>query len=127
MRELIEITHQDHNGTTRQGTDMAKFLGKAKYGPEGIRGLIKDGGTARRAAAQQLIEGVGGTLEAFYFAYGDDDAYVLLDLPDATAGLAASLAVNASGAVSISITPLITPEEMDQACKKSVQYKAPRA
>ena len=106
---------------------MAKFLGKAKYGPEGIRGLIKDGGTARRAAAQQLIEGVGGTLEAFYFAYGDDDAYVLLDLPDATAALAASLAVNASGAVSISITPLITPEEMDQACKKSVQYKAPRA
>lgn len=104
---------------------MPKFMVKASYGTDGIRGLMKDGGTGRRAAVQKLIEGVGGKLEAFYFSYGDVDAYVLIDVPDASAASAISLAVNASGSVRISTVPLITPEEMDAACKKSVAYRAP--
>lgn len=106
---------------------MPKFLIKASYSPEGARGLLKEGGTARRAAVQKLVEGIGGKVEAFYFAYGQDDAYVITDVPDASTGLAISLAVNASGAVRLSTIPLITAEEMDAVCKKSVPYRAPGA
>ena len=106
---------------------MPKYMIKASYTAEGTRGLLKDGGTARRAAVQKLMESIGGKLETFYFAYGDDDAYLIIDVPDATSGLAVSLAVGASGAVRLSTTPLITPEEIDAACKKSVAYRAPGA
>ncbi len=106
---------------------MPKFLIKASYTTEGAKGPIKEGGSARRAAVQKIIEGLGGKVEAFYFAYGEDDAVVIVDLPDAASGLALSLAVNASGAVRVSTTPLITVEEMDAASKKSVAYRAPGA
>lgn len=106
---------------------MPKFLIKASYTAEGAKGLIKEGGTARRAAVVKLVEGLGGKVEAFYYAYGDSDAYIISDLPDATSGLAVSLAVNASGAVRLSTIPLITPEEIDAASKKSVAYRAPGA
>ena len=106
---------------------MPKFLIKASYSPEGARGLLKEGGTARRAAIQKLIEGIGGKVEAFYYAYGQDDAYVITDVPDAASGIALSLAVNASGAVRLSTVPLITPEEIDAAIKKSIPYRAPGA
>jgi uncharacterized protein with GYD domain len=78
---------------------MPKFMIKASYNADGTRGLIKDGGSKRRATVQKLIEGMGGKLEAFYYAYGDDDAFIIADLPDATSGLAISLSVNASGAI----------------------------
>jgi uncharacterized protein with GYD domain len=104
---------------------MAKFLIKATYNAEGAKGLIKEGGTARRAAVQKLVESQGGKLDAFYYAYGDDDALIIVDLPDATKGLAITLAVNASGAVRLTTVPLITPEEIDQAARTSVAYKAP--
>lgn len=106
---------------------MPKFLIKATYTSDGARGLLKEGGTKRRAAVQKIIEASGGKLDAFYYAYGDDDAIILADLPDATTGLAISLTVNASGAVRLSTVPLITPEEVDAASKKSVKYKAPGA
>jgi uncharacterized protein with GYD domain len=106
---------------------MAKFLVKASYTAEGAKGLIKEGGTGRRTAVQKLIESMGGKIEAFYFAYGEHDAYVITDLPDAASGLALSLGVNASGVVRLSTVPLITPEEMDTAAKKSVAYRPPGA
>ena len=106
---------------------MAKFMVKASYTAEGARGLAKEGGRGRRAAVQKAVEGLGGKLEGFYFAYGDVDAYVICDLPDAASGIAISLAVNASGAVRASTIPLITPEEMDAAAKKVTSYRAPGA
>jgi uncharacterized protein with GYD domain len=106
---------------------MAKVLVKASYTTEGVRGLQKEGGTGRRNAIKKLIEGLGGTMETFYYAYGDDDVYVICDLPNDAAGIAISLAVNASGAVRLSTVPLITPEEMDVACKQSIPYRAPGA
>ena len=106
---------------------MPKFLIKASYTDEGARGLMKDGGTKRRAVVEQLAQAAGGRVDAFYFAYGDTDVYIITDLPDAAAGLAISLAVNASGAVRLSSVPLITPEEMDAVAKRSVSYRAPGA
>lgn len=106
---------------------MPKYLIKASYTAEGAKGLMKAGGTARRAAVQKMIEGLGGKLETFYFAYGADDVFAICDLPDAVSGIAASLVINASGAVHSSTTPLITPDEVDAACKKLPEYRAPGA
>ena len=106
---------------------MPKMLIKARYNADGAKGLIKEGGSSRRATVQKLIEAMGGKMEAFYFAYGDADAYLIVDTPSATDGLALSLAVNASGAVALATIPLITVEEMDAACKKTVSYRAPGA
>ena len=106
---------------------MPKFLIKASYTSEGARGLLKEGGTARRAVVQKLVESMGGKVEAFYFAYGDADAYVLVDLPDVSSGVALSLTVNASGSVRLATIPLITAEEIDAASKKTVAYRAPGA
>jgi uncharacterized protein with GYD domain len=106
---------------------MPKFLIKVVYTAEGTKGLIKEGGTGRRAAVQKLVEGLGGKVEAFYYAYGEYDAYLIIDYPHAADGLATSLAVNASGAVRLSTVPLILPEEIDAASRKAVPYRAPGA
>lgn len=106
---------------------MPKYLIKVSYTAEGMRGLLKEGGTGRRAAVQKAMESVGGKVETFYFAYGDDDAYVIVDVPSAASGLATSMAVNASGSVRLSTIPLITPEEVDEATKASLSYRAPGA
>jgi uncharacterized protein with GYD domain len=111
----------------REEAVMPKMMVKASYNAEGTRGLMKEGGSGRRAAIKKLVEGLGGTMEAFYFAYGDADAFLIVDLPDAAVGLALSMAVNASGAVRVTSVPLITAEEMDAACQKSVAYRAPGA
>ncbi len=104
---------------------MPKYLLQVSYTAEGARGLQKDGGTKRRQAAQAAIESVGGKLESFYFAFGDVDVFVVADLPDPVAAAAASVALSASGAVRSRTTVLITPEEMDQATKRSVSYSPP--
>jgi uncharacterized protein with GYD domain len=104
---------------------MAKYLLHASYTTDGLKGLIKDGGTKRRAAAEAALKSVGGRVEAFYFAFGEHDAYVIVDVPDIVAATAAALTVNATGAVQVRTTVLITPEEVDQATKKTVQYRPP--
>ena len=104
---------------------MAKYLWQASYTAEGARGLLKDGGSKRRQAAEEAIKAVGGRLEAFYFAFGDCDAYVIADIPDNVSVAAAAMAVNASGAVAVKTTVLLTAEEVDQATKKKVAYRAP--
>jgi uncharacterized protein with GYD domain len=106
---------------------MPKFLITGSYTAEGARGLMKEGGSGRRAAVQKALDGVGGKLEAFYFAFGRDDAYVIVDVPDNASVIAVSLAVNASGVVRVNTTPLISPDDLDAASKKSVGYRAPGA
>jgi uncharacterized protein with GYD domain len=106
---------------------MPKMMIKVAYNADGTKGLMKEGGTGRRAVVQKLVEGAGGKVESFYYAYGEHDAYLIVDMPDATSGLAISLAVNASGMVRLQTIPLITPEEIDAASKKAVAYRAPGA
>jgi len=106
---------------------MAKFLWQVSYTAPGAQGLQKDGGSVRRAAVQRLIEQAGGKLEAFYFALGESDVYVIAELPDTTTAAAISVAVNGIGAAHLRTVPLVTPEEMDLAVKKSVDYRAPGA
>jgi uncharacterized protein with GYD domain len=104
---------------------MPKYMLEVSYTLEGARGLLKDGGTKRRQAAQALAQSLGGTVESFYYAFGDADALVIVDLPDAASAAAASLALATSGAVTGKTIVLFTPEEMDAATKKSSSYTPP--
>jgi len=106
---------------------MAKYLITASYSAEGTKGLLKDGGSNRKDAVAKMIEDMGGTLESFYFAFGDRDAFVIADLPNEIAAAAIGLRINASGLVGVSTTALLTPEQVDAACDKAttLAYKAP--
>ena len=106
---------------------MAKYLVKGSYTAEGTKGLLKEGGSKRKAQVNAMVEGLGGTVESFYYALGATDVYVIVDIPDSVSAVAVSLAVNSTGAVELSTTPLFTVEEMDEACAKTVSYRAPGA
>ena len=104
---------------------MPKFLIRATYNSDGARGLLKEGGTKRRAAVQKIIEAAGGKLEAFYYGFGETDLFMIVDLPDHVAAAAASLIVVASGAGSWRTTVLLSAEEMDRVPKSGGSYRAP--
>ena len=104
---------------------MPKYLLQASYTAEGAKGLLKDGGSKRRAAAKTLVESLGGKIDCFYFAFGKTDVFAVVDLPDSVSAAAASLTIGASGAVAGRVTVLLTPEEIDQAAKKSTKYTPP--
>lgn len=102
---------------------MPRYLITANYTAEGTKGLLVEGGSGRKASIEKALQGMGGTLEAMYYAYGDADVILIADLPDAVSGIALSLAANASGTVNVKTTPLITVAELDAACKKSVAFR----
>jgi uncharacterized protein with GYD domain len=106
---------------------MPKFLIEASYSVEGVKGVKAKGGSSRRDAVAAVADSVGGTLESFYFAFGDRDAYVVVDLPDNEAAAAVALTVNAAGGATAKTTVLLTPEEVDAAAQRSVEYRAPGA
>ena len=101
---------------------MPKYLVQASYTSEGAKSFVRDGGSGRRAAMAQTIESVGGKLEAMYFAFGDVDVYIIIDLPDNISAAAIWLAANRSGSVTSKTVVLLTPEEMDQVSKKAIQF-----
>jgi uncharacterized protein with GYD domain len=104
---------------------MPKYLMEASYTAEGAKGLAKEGGSSRRKTVEDMVKGMQGRLEAFYYAFGGSDVYLIVDLPDAATAAALSLAVNQSGAVQLKTIVLMTVEEMDQAAKKTVAYRPP--
>jgi len=104
---------------------MSKYLFQGSYTEQGLKGLLKEGGSKRREAVEQLVKGMGGTLEVFYYAFGGDDFFIVADLPDSVDATAISLMVNATGAVKTRTTVLIAPEEVDQATERSVNYRPP--
>lgn len=107
---------------------MAKYLLKVSYSAEGLKGVMKEGGTSRVKAVERALAGVGGSLESFYFAFGSDDVYVVVDVPDNTAALAMAATVASSGAVSSYETVvLLSPSDVDEAMKVSVDYVPPGA
>ncbi len=104
---------------------MPKYLVQANYVGEGLKGVLKEGGSSRRAAVEKLYASVGGKVEAFYFAFGDTDVFIIGDVPDNVSAAALSLTVNAAGAATVKITVLLTPEEIDAAAKKTPNYRPP--
>ena len=104
---------------------MPKYLLKANYTTQGIAGIASKGGTARRDIVGSMVEGVGGSLECFYFAWGDVDAYVIADVPSDEVMASIALSVNQSGAATISTVTLLTPEQVDAAAESIPGYTPP--
>jgi uncharacterized protein with GYD domain len=104
---------------------MARYLIQGSYTAEGLRGLMKDGGTARRKAVEQLVASLGGIVEAMYFAFGEDDFVILVEGTDNITQAAGNMMVAASGAAKVRTTVLLTPEEIDLAAKKGGAYRPP--
>jgi uncharacterized protein with GYD domain len=104
---------------------MPKYLFQASYTAQGVAGIRQGGGSSRVDAITATVEGVGGRVESVYFSFGDDDLIAVFDLPNNEAATAISLTVNATGAVSVKTTVLITPEELDAAARLSVDYRPP--
>jgi len=104
---------------------MAKYLAYGNFVGDGLKGLVKEGGSGRVAAVKKLFESVGGTLECYYYAFGEYDYFIIADLPDNISAASVSITVSASGFVTNNIAVLMTPEEMDQVAKKSPTYRGP--
>jgi uncharacterized protein with GYD domain len=104
---------------------MPKFLWRGSYSIDGAKGLIEDGATKRRADAEKALASVGGKLEALYWAFGEDDVYGIVDFPDNVTAGAVSLATAAAGVVRVKTVVLMTAEEVDEATRKSHDYRAP--
>lgn len=106
---------------------MAKYLIRGNYVGDGVAGLLKEGGTKRQEAATAAIESVGGSMDCMYYAFGDTDVFAICDFPDQASATACSLMINASGAVTVSTNPLMTPADVDEAAKKAPSYRPPGA
>lgn len=104
---------------------MPKYLIAANYTAEGARGLLKEGGTKRVRAVEQAFKAVGGKVESFHYAFGENDVYVIGDFPSNVNAAAASLAVNSTGLATTRTTVLLTAREIDAATKKSITYRGP--
>ena len=104
---------------------MAKYMIQASYVGEGLKGLLKEGGSKRRETVAQVIEAMGGKLESFYYAFGDYDVVGFADMPDNVSAVAFSMMVNASGMINAKTTVLLAPEDIDQATSKVVEYRPP--
>ena len=104
---------------------MSKYLIRANYVGDGIKGLLSEGGSRRHDAAKAAVESVGGKLDCMYYTFGDTDVYAIADLPDQASATAVSLLINSSGAVTLNLVPLMTPEDVDAAAAKSPTYRAP--
>lgn len=104
---------------------MAKYLWSVNYTQQGIQGLLAEGGTSRFHTVKQIVEKAGGKLESFYYAFGEYDGFLIVDLPDPITASAIALTVAAAGAAKIQTTVLITPADVDEVMKKKIDYRAP--
>jgi len=104
---------------------LPKYLFYGSYTTEGYQGLMKEGGSSRIEVSKLALGSVGGSLESFYYSNGEQDFYIIVNLPDHVVSTAVTLIGNASGTFRIRAVPLLTPEEMDQAIKMKVDFRPP--
>jgi uncharacterized protein with GYD domain len=104
---------------------MPRFLLIADYTAQGAQGLMSAGGSARKTAVEKTVSGLGGRLETFDFAFGGDDVYTILDMPDEESMAALALTVRGTGAVDVRTVVLLTPEQLDRASQLRPDYAAP--
>ena len=106
---------------------MPRYLFVGNYSPQGSKGVLAAGGTSRRAVIEKMVADLGGRVETFDFAFGSDDVYTIVELPDARTATAIALTVNGSGAISLRTVVLMTPEEVDAAGQVQPNYQPPTA
>ena len=104
---------------------MAKYLYRLQYTKAGLEGTVKEGFKRREAFFRSTVKGLGGTTEAAYWAYGEDDIFIVVDLPDSPTATGLSLALALTGSFRVTTTPLLTAADMDAGSKKRPSYRAP--
>lgn len=104
---------------------MPKYLFYGSYTPEGYQGLMREGGSIRIEVSKTALQSVGGSLESFHYSNGEQDFYIIVNLPSYVVATAVTLVGNASGTFRIRAVPLLTPEEMDAAVKMKVDFRPP--
>ncbi len=104
---------------------MAKYLLEVSYTSDGMKGVVKEGGTSRRTMVEKLASNMGGSIESFHFAFGETDAYVIAEFPSEVDAAAVAMTVNAVGAATVRTIALLTPEQIDEATQKTVDYRPP--
>jgi uncharacterized protein with GYD domain len=104
---------------------MPKYLMQARYTTEGLHGLLSDSAAGRRSDVQAAVRALGGTVESFYYTFGDDDAIVIVDLPSNITAAALTFKVSGAGGVRVRTTPLLTVEDVDKALDIKTTYRAP--
>jgi len=105
---------------------MPKYMIVATYSPEGIKGVLREGGSARRSLIADIAKNLGGSLESFY-AFGEDDVYSVVDLPDNKTAAAMAMNISAAGTVRAVVKVLLTPEEIDKSARTEMWYRPPGA
>ena len=103
---------------------MAKYMVTGSYTAEGLKGLLKEGGSGRRKAVETAVKSMGGHLEAYYFSFGDNDVVTIVDVPDNVTAAALAIGISSTGTVGTKTTVLLTAEEIDQAAKKTLSFRA---
>lgn len=106
---------------------MPKYLISANYTAQGMEGVRTAGAKSRVDAVSTMLEAMGGRLESFHFAFGDTDVFAIAEVPDDEAAAAVAMTINSSGAVSVRTTKLLTIEQVDEALRRTVEYKPPGA
>lgn len=104
---------------------MSKYLITGSYTADGVKGLMAEGGSKRRDAATAAVESVGGSMDVMYYSFGDADVVGICDFPDGASAAAVSMMINSTGMVNVSLSPLLTVEEIDAAASKTPAYRAP--
>ena len=104
---------------------MAKYLWEVSYTSDGMKGVLKEGGTSRRTMVEKLASSMGGTIESFHFAFGENDAYIIAEFPGDVDAAAVAMTVGAAGAATVRTVTLLTPEQIDEATQKTVEYRPP--
>jgi uncharacterized protein with GYD domain len=113
------------SGGSGRGSIMPKYLIQASYTVDGLKGVLREGGTGRRQAVERMAESLGGRVEQMYYAFGESDVYVIVDLPGNVASAALGLRVSAAGGARTKTVVLLTSEEIDEAVRQEVEYRAP--
>ncbi|MBC9729840.1 GYD domain-containing protein [Streptomyces sp. TRM68367] len=104
---------------------MPKYLFRVRLTVDGLKGLLKEGAAERREVVERMVQSLGGRLESIYWAFGEEDVYVTVELPGNTSAAAMGLVTSAAGGVRTSTVVLLTPEEIDEAVRQKVEYRAP--
>jgi uncharacterized protein with GYD domain len=106
---------------------MAKYMIVATYSAEGMKGVLREGGSARRSAIADIVKNLDGSLEAFYYAFGENDVYSIVDLPDNVTAAAMAMHISAAGMIRCEVTVLLTPEEVDKSASTKMWFRPPWA
>jgi uncharacterized protein with GYD domain len=106
---------------------MPKYLIIANYSPEGMKGVLREGGSERRKIIADMARNLDGELESFYYAFGKEDVYSVVDLPDNVTAAAMAAHISAGGMARCEVVVLVTPEEMDKAARTKMYYRPPGA